>query len=319
MRRDAERFSPTFRNDNAAGRVARPPARLAELEETIERGLQTFVEVGRALLEIRGRRLYRERGFHRFEEYVKHRWGWSRSYAYRQIDAAKVADNLSPIGDIPANEAQARELADLEPDQQREVAQAIHESGQTFETVTAKDVREIAQEVKSGTPPAMAVHFSSESEEWYTPPEIVARVIETLGAIDLDPCSDAGGNIPASLRFTKEQDSLSRSWAGRVYMNPPYGNVIPEWTEKLIGEYRAGRVLEAIALVPARTDTAWFRPLWKHGALCFIDGRLKFSGYKSAAPFPSVAVYFGDNVDGFKTAFSPVGVVSAALVGGIAA
>ena len=34
--------------------------RLAALEQTIERGLQTFVEVGTALLEIRDSRLYRQ-------------------------------------------------------------------------------------------------------------------------------------------------------------------------------------------------------------------------------------------------------------------
>jgi hypothetical protein len=36
-----------------------------------------------------------------------------RSYAHRTIDAARVVDNLLPIGNkdqLPANEAQAREL-----------------------------------------------------------------------------------------------------------------------------------------------------------------------------------------------------------------
>ena len=41
-----------------------------------------------------------------------------RAHAYRLIDAAKTVKYLSPIGDtIPANEAQARELAQLDETQ----------------------------------------------------------------------------------------------------------------------------------------------------------------------------------------------------------
>ena len=48
-----------------------------------------------------------------FEEYCKERWGMNRAHAYRLIDAAEVVNNLSPIGDIPANESQARPLTAL--------------------------------------------------------------------------------------------------------------------------------------------------------------------------------------------------------------
>ena len=41
-----------------AGQPGRPAERLRQLEGVIERGLETFIEVGRALLEIRDSRLY---------------------------------------------------------------------------------------------------------------------------------------------------------------------------------------------------------------------------------------------------------------------
>jgi len=47
----------------------------------------------------------------------------ARNYAHRTIEAAKVAANLLPIGNIPATESQARPLTVLEPAQQREVWQ----------------------------------------------------------------------------------------------------------------------------------------------------------------------------------------------------
>lgn len=305
-----ERFHPTIQNHHGTDGVGRTAARLAELEECIERGLQTFVEVGRALLEIRDRRLYRERGFQTFEDYCLHRWGWKRAHAYRHIEAARVVENLSPIGDIPRNEAQARELAKLEPDEQREVAEAVHSAGESFDSVTAAEVRDIARQVKSGASGRLDVHFSHGSDEWYTPREMVERVTNTLGAIDLDPCSNSHVEpaVPAALHYTQSEDGLAQPWHGRVFINPPYGRVVFAWIQKLIAEYSEGRVSQAIALVPSRTDTEWFGRLWDY-TICFVDGRLKFSGYDNSAPFPSAVVYLGPNVDGFHRAFATLGAI----------
>lgn len=63
--------------------------------------------------------------------------------------------------------------------------------------------------------------------ERYTPPEIAAAVRETLGEIDLDPCTTTTVNrtfIRAKRFYTKETDGLDREnspWKGRVYVNPP--------------------------------------------------------------------------------------------------
>jgi hypothetical protein len=87
-------------------------ARLAELEAIIASGLQTAFQVWFALKEINEKRLYKETHA-RFEDYVRERFGIERAHAYRQIEAARVVEALSPFGDVPANEAQARELAPL--------------------------------------------------------------------------------------------------------------------------------------------------------------------------------------------------------------
>ena len=95
--------------------------RLAELETTIRQGLDTFLAVGSALLEIREARLYRAE-FPTFEEYCIQRWDMKRAHAYRLMDAAQVAHNLSPMGDIlPTSERQARPLTRLTPRLQREI------------------------------------------------------------------------------------------------------------------------------------------------------------------------------------------------------
>ncbi|MFB2936992.1 hypothetical protein ACE1B6_17220 [Aerosakkonemataceae cyanobacterium BLCC-F154] len=98
-------------------------ARLDELETVIERGLQTFYEVGKALEEIREKKLHRET--HKtFEAYCRDRWGMARPTAYRFINAAQVMENLSPIGDIlPRKENQVRPLTQLYPELQIEIWQ----------------------------------------------------------------------------------------------------------------------------------------------------------------------------------------------------
>lgn len=153
----------------------------------------------------------------------------------------------------------------------------------------------------------LAVHFTSETPEWLTPPEVIAAVRSALGGIDLDPCSNTGTpNVPARRHFTEKDDGLAREWSGRVYMNPPYGGVIAQWVSKLRDEFDAGRVKAAIALVPARTDTEWFST-FRDCVLCFVRGRLRFSNSEASAPFPSVVAYMGPDPKRFSEAFRDVG------------
>jgi hypothetical protein len=95
---------------------------LRACETIIEKGLQTFVEVGNALLNIREARLYRQ-DFATFEDYCRGRWTMVRRQADRLIQAAEVAENLRPIGLIPTSESQIRPLTKLEPEQQRDAWQ----------------------------------------------------------------------------------------------------------------------------------------------------------------------------------------------------
>jgi hypothetical protein len=152
------------------------------------------------------------------------------------------------------------------------------------------------------------VHFSSEKPEHYTPRVILDAVAACLGAIDLDPCSDAREqpNVQAAQYFTRDDNGLVQTWRGRVYMNPPYGREIDAWSAKLCESYEHGDVTEALALLPARTDTQWFRRLRDY-VCCFIEGRLTFVGNNDPAPFPSVVFYLGDDLGKFYEHFHGFG------------
>lgn len=127
--------------------------RLAELETVIERGLQTFIEVGSALMEIRNSRLYRQTHA-TFEEYCQERWDLRRSRTYQLMDAAEVVENLksSTIVELssgplplPLNEAQARPLARLGVDMQRQVWQKAVETAPQGR-ITARHIETVVQE-----------------------------------------------------------------------------------------------------------------------------------------------------------------------------
>jgi len=116
--------------------------RLQECEVIITEGLNTFMEVGQALAEIRNRRLYRS-DFKTFEAYAHQRWGIKRQRAYELMGASEVARNLSEISDIlPAKESHAATLLKLSPEEQREAwAEIIAEAGDDVGSLTATRIK----------------------------------------------------------------------------------------------------------------------------------------------------------------------------------
>lgn len=150
----------------------------------------------------------------------------------------------------------------------------------------------------------------SDTDDWLTPTEVLDRVLEVFGEVDLDPCSNsiAHPRVPARRHLARQDDGLAHDWEGRVFMNPPYGRDVALWVAKLAGEMEAGRVTEAIALVAARTDTGWFRAL-PMALVCFPAGRLSFSDHETPAPFPSAISYAGPRPEAFTASFASLGPV----------
>lgn len=154
-------------------------------------------------------------------------------------------------------------------------------------------------------------YASSETCEWYTPKYILDAVIAVLGAIDVDPCSNPPPyNVPARVHYTQADDGLLQSWPGRAFMNPPYGDGIGAWVDKLLTERALGHCTAAITLTPGSFDTEWFQPLWGADALCFWRGRISFIGAgKGGNTKTSVVTYWGPDPGRFAEVFSAFGQV----------
>ena len=125
------------------------------------------------------------------------------------------------------------------------------------------------------------VMFSSHTDKWNTPLSLY-KSLDAEFLFDFDPC-------PADHNF----DGLSSEWGQKNYVNPPYSEWA-EWVKKGIQELKKGKM--SVFLLPARTDTIAFHDLILPYSkeIRFIRGRLKFSGHRSGAPFPSMIVIFDD-------------------------
>ena len=152
--------------------------RLTELELTIERGRDTFVAVGQALLEIQSKKLYRE-NFRTFEAYCRERWGFSRQRAYQLTAGARVAGQIGR----PIPESHARQLARV-PESAR--ANAYEQLSGEEEPATADDLAAILDEL-----PADELERAADQELLERKRAIQAggskarrRILKHLGAIE---------------------------------------------------------------------------------------------------------------------------------------
>lgn len=138
------------------GMSASESRHLKSLEKRISEGLQTFREVGEALIEIRDNRLYRET-HGSFELYCADKWGLDRARAYQLMAASTVSVILGKPAHL-ANEGQARELAPLaneNPEAAKQVWAKVEERSEaTGKPVTAALIRQVRGEVLSPEDPA---------------------------------------------------------------------------------------------------------------------------------------------------------------------
>ena len=140
----------------------------------------------------------------------------------------------------------------------------------------------------------------SKSEDWATPMEFF-NLLDAEFGFNLDVCA-ADWNRKCDHFYDKVVDGLTMNWSGaRVWMNPPYGKTITEWLAKARSEVVHGCQV-VVALIPARTDTAWWHDhVEKKAEVRFVRGRLQFTrpdGTRGRCPFPSAVVIFRGLLDG---------------------
>jgi site-specific DNA-methyltransferase (adenine-specific) len=129
---------------------------------------------------------------------------------------------------------------------------------------------------------------SSERQDWPTGRDFFASLHAEFEFTVDAAASPENACLPRY--WTEGDEGLMQSWEGeRVYMNPPYGRQLPRWVEKAWTEAPVAEVI--VALIPARTDTAyWHEYIFGQAEVRFLRGRLTFDGATNVAPFPSAVI-----------------------------
>jgi len=117
---------------------------LRRCEGVISTRLKAFLEVGRSLMTIRDKRLYRETHA-TFSEYCKSRWELSRSRAYQFIDSVVIHDEITEQCDglePPARESHVRVLVGCPREQRAAIwSDVVAANDGDPKRVTVKDLR----------------------------------------------------------------------------------------------------------------------------------------------------------------------------------
>jgi ParB family chromosome partitioning protein len=195
----------------------------------------------------------------------------------------------------------AAQLADMPREEQDVVAAA-----------PADSIKQVAREVVKAH-----VANNSGNNEWYTPADYIELARQVMGGIDTDPASSSIANqtVKAAQIFTADDNGLTQTWTGRVWMNPPYAQpLIADFADAVASKYESGEINEACVLVNNGTETAWFQRILKTAsAVCFPRSRIRFidqAGNPSGAPLQGQAVlYLGKGREEFADVFATKGAV----------
>lgn len=132
---------------------------------------------------------------------------------------------------------------------------------------------------------------SSIADCWETPRALFEALDEEF-SFRLDAAASAE-NTKCPHYYDIEADGLASDWGdGPVWLNPPYGRQIAPWMDKC-ADYAERGGGTVCALIPMRSDTAWFhRSVMRASELRLFRGRIRFGGSSAGAPFPSALAVF---------------------------
>ena len=112
------------------------------------------------------------------------------------------------------------------------------------------------------------------NQNWATPPWLFEAMNTRFGPFDLDVC--ASPENAKCARFLDEQaNGLTSRWSGRCFCNPPFSS-IPMWLERGMRAVDSGECSSVTFVLPAATDTKWFRNIADKMSIYFVVGRVQF-------------------------------------------
>ena len=134
---------------------------LLECENTIIKGLKTFVDVGSALAKIRDQKLFKP--LHEtFDDYLEKRWGFTKQHASHLILAAGahtlLAERVDDVKKLPTTERAMRELLKAPEDKRAAILDVAAKDGEpTTESIAKARATVVPKKAAAKAPKPMPV------------------------------------------------------------------------------------------------------------------------------------------------------------------
>lgn len=157
-------------------------------------------------------------------------------------------------------------------------------------------------------------------QDYFTPPELVARAITAMGGIDGDAAShwiaqkrlrQAGVEIPEYLHTNKS--AFTHDWFDRTWLNPPYGEN-DRWFKRAIEMMDAGITTQLCVLSPIYAFTTGIAAeiMRRSEAAIILTPTPRFHNpgdpTKDGTNLPHAIIYWGDRRREFLNAYSGTGI-----------
>jgi site-specific DNA-methyltransferase (adenine-specific) len=92
--------------------------------------------------------------------------------------------------------------------------------------------------------------------------------------------------------YSPNKNTLTKTWIGNVWLNPPYGREIKLFLRKAYHQSKK-QAKVVVCLVPVRADTIWWHKYaMKASEIRLLNKRIEFKYSTNKAPFPVCLVIF---------------------------
>lgn len=278
--------------------------RLAHCEDVIRRGLNVYINVGLAIMEIRDGRLYRATHA-TFEEYVRERLDVSREHAYRLIRAAAVAISLRDHSatDIPhpVREGHVRPLSSLRtPAEQAEAWRRACDQA-CGELPSRAQVEAAVAEVRRESQPEPETQVHEELPE------------ERQTAVDRDPEEEPRENRGRTEERNPEpSDGLFALVRAHGWPTPliAYSRSV---LLDAMDQAKSGNRNQPLVVCRAEIGEPWFRAVWSYPVLLMDGPDAYVAGYNAMV----CLLTDRSTEDRFVNSFGSLGVIALPMRDGL--
>ena len=131
--------------------------------------------------------------------------------------------------------------------------------------------------------------FDTGKQTWKTPDSVfISLNSEFHFETDL-ACDETNRLCPKG--YTEKENSLTKTWVGVNWLNPPFGKV-KLWVKKAYEESRKEDTI-IVMLIFSKTNTVWWHDyVMKAKEIRLIEGRPIFEGASGGLPFPLSIIVF---------------------------